>query len=355
MKNQIDLVKHRWAFIIVSLVIILPGIVFMLIGGLRPSIDFTGGSSWDLYFDPAKTPSSTQVEETLREAEGRYLTELRAKPNQSQFEKDLLARRNNQNFDSIAQTSDNGLIIVRTSLISDSTGEKDFLTKALQDKFGQANGFDPNKLGLTSTGPTVANEVTFRSVLAVIVSSIGILLYLAYAFRKVKRAWRYGACAIFGMVHDVFVVLGVFAILGFLFKVEVDALFVTALLTVIGFSVHDSIVVFDRIRENQLRYPGESYESLVNHSLLQTLARSVNTSLTVIFTLAALYLFGGATIRNFVLALLIGIISGTYSSIFNASMLLVIWEKGELGRFIGRKSGTSGDKSTPARPVASVR
>lgn len=323
----------------------------MILGGLRPSIDFTGGSSWDIYFDAARTPVSKEVEDTLRDAESRYLTELKAKPNQTQFEKDLLARRNNQNFEAIAQTSENGLIIVRTSLISDSTGEKDFLTKALQEKFGQSNGFDPNKLGLTSTGPTVANEVTVRSVLAVIVASVGILLYLAYAFRKVKRAWRYGACAIFGMVHDVFVVLGIFAILGFFFKVEVDALFVTALLTVIGFSVHDSIVVFDRIRENQLRYPGEAYENLVNHSLLQTLARSVNTSLTVLFTLAALYLFGGATIRNFVLALLIGIVSGTYSSIFNASMLLVIWEKGELGRFFGRKSGSNSAKPQPAASV----
>jgi preprotein translocase subunit SecF len=137
---------------------------------------------------------------------------------------------------------------------------------------------------------------------------------------------------VFALVHDALLVLGAFSILGRMFSVELDALFITAVLTVIGFSVHDTIVVFDRVRENIIRHQGESFESVVNHSLAQTLARSINTSITVLLTLITLRLFGGVTIHNFVLALLIGITSGTYSSIFNASLLLVSWENGELAR-----------------------
>jgi preprotein translocase subunit SecF len=165
---------------------------------------------------------------------------------------------------------------------------------------------------------------------------VGILAYLSWAFRRVRNPWRYGTCAVFALVHDALLVLGVFSILGRLFHIELDALFITAVLTVIGFSVHDTIVVFDRIRENLGRYVGESFETVVNHSLTQTLGRSLNTSITVLLTLTTLLLFGGVTIRTFVLALIIGIAAGTYSSIFNASLLLVIWENGELARFFGR-------------------
>ena len=178
---------------------------------------------------------------------------------------------------------------------------------------------------------SVASETTRNAFLAVLAASVFILLYVWFAFRKVTRPWRYGACAIIALLHDVLVVLGVFSILGWLLHVQIDALFITALLTVVGFSVHDSIVVFDRIRENMTRRTSETFEQVVNASLIQTMARSLNTSLTVLFTLSALTLFGGTTIRTFTLALLVGIFSGTYSSIFNASMLLVIWERGELG------------------------
>jgi preprotein translocase subunit SecF len=141
------------------------------------------------------------------------------------------------------------------------------------------------------------------------------------------------------LVHDALAVLGIFSILGRVFGVELDSLFIVAVLTVIGFSVHDTIVVFDRIRENSVRHAGEPFEDIVNHSLMQTIGRSLTTSLTVLLTLLALWLFGGVTIRHFVLALMIGIIAGTYSSIFNASMLLVVWEKGEIGQFFGRLFG----------------
>lgn len=182
-----------------------------------------------------------------------------------------------------------------------------------------------------SVSPAIAAQTTNRAVLAVLAASIFILLYVWFAFRKVPKPWRYGTCAIIALLHDVLVVVGVFSILGWVANVQIDTLFITALLTVVGFSVHDTIVVFDRIRENMQRRTTESFEQVVNASLVQTLARSLNTSLTVLFTLSALTLFGGDSIRTFTLALLIGIFSGTYSSIFNASMLLVIWEKGELG------------------------
>jgi preprotein translocase SecF subunit len=205
----------------------------------------------------------------------------------------------------------------------------------------------------SEVGASVAAETTQNAVLAVIAASVAILLYVWFSFRKVAKPWRYGTCAIIALLHDVLVVLGVFSILGWLFNIQIDALFITALLTVVGFSVHDTIVVFDRIRENMQRRTTETFEQVVNASLVQTMARSLNTSLTVLFTLSALTLFGGASIRNFTLTLLIGIFSGTYSSIFNASMLLVIWEKGELG--LGRLRREQTPDGRPVRELAGTR
>jgi preprotein translocase SecF subunit len=185
-------------------------------------------------------------------------------------------------------------------------------------------------------GPAIASETTTNAIFAVAFASLFILGYITWAFRHVG-GWRqssvYGACAIIALLHDAFVILGLWAIFGHFFDFKVDTLFVTAVLTVIGFSVHDTIVVFDRVRENLARRTGESFEEVVNASLVQTMSRSLNTSLTVLITLSALTLFGGATIRSFTLALLIGIASGTYSSIFNASMLLVVWHTGEWRRW----------------------
>jgi preprotein translocase subunit SecF len=185
---------------------------------------------------------------------------------------------------------------------------------------------------------TIGQQVQQRAILAVVVATLFILLYISFAFRKVPHPFRFGTCAIIALVHDVLVVLGLFAIFGRLINETVDALFVTAVLTVIGFSVHDTIVIFDRIRENLGRRIGEPFDLVVNNAILQSMARSLNTSLTVLLTLTALLIFGGASIRIFVLTLLIGITSGTYSSIFNASPLLVVWEYDELGigRFLRR-------------------
>jgi preprotein translocase SecF subunit len=192
------------------------------------------------------------------------------------------------------------------------------------------SGFYMSQLITSTVSGSVAAETTRNAFFAVLAASVLILLWIWFSFRKVDRPWRYGTSAIIAVLHDVLVVLGVFSILGWLIGFQVDALFITALLTVVGFSVHDTIVVFDRIRENMQRRTSETFDQVVNASLVQTMARSLNTSLTVIFTLSALTLFGGASIRPFTLALLVGIISGTYSSIFNASMILVMWDKGEL-------------------------
>jgi preprotein translocase subunit SecF len=180
-----------------------------------------------------------------------------------------------------------------------------------------------------SVGPSIGKEVAQRAAGAVGLAALGILVYITYAFRGVDHAFRYGVAAIIAMLHDVLLVLGVESILGHFLGWEADALFLTALLTVIGFSVHDSIVVFDRIRENERLHRQLDYETLVNHSIVQTLDRSINTQLTVMLTLLALVLFGGSTIRHFVVILLIGVFSGTYSSIFNAAPILVVWENKE--------------------------
>jgi len=179
-----------------------------------------------------------------------------------------------------------------------------------------------------SIGPTIGSETTTNAVKGIGIASILVVLYIAWSFRKVSKpasSWRFGICAIIALLHDVLVVVGTFSILGHFFHVEIDSLFVTALLTVIGFSVHDTIVVFDRIRENLKRTYAMSFPVVVNDSILQTLTRSLNTSLTVLLVLLALLLFSGESTRWFIVALLIGVFSGTYSSIFNASPLLVLW------------------------------
>ncbi len=171
-------------------------------------------------------------------------------------------------------------------------------------------------------GPVVSADLIQQAVLLILIGSLGILAWITVRFHDVK----FGVTALVALLHDVIVVVGVFAILGTFTGIEVDALFVTAMLTVIGFSVHDTIVVFDRVRENKSRHAGEPFDQIVNHSILQTLGRSLLTSFTVVLTLLALFLFSSGSIRTFTFALLIGIISGTYSSIFNASPLLVVWQ-----------------------------
>jgi preprotein translocase subunit SecF len=197
-----------------------------------------------------------------------------------------------------------------------------------------------NELSFDSVGPTVSSTIAMSAIISLVLVSLAIVLYIAFAFRNAPppvSPWSFGFMAIAALLHDALFVLGVFSLLGHFFGVEIDALFVTAILTVIGFSVHDTIVVFDRIRENLRRDKG-NFENVVNNSILETIARSINTSMTVLLTLLALFLFGGQSIRLFILALLIGIASGTYSSIFNASPLLVTWHNWRLKRLAKAKT-----------------
>jgi preprotein translocase SecF subunit len=226
-------------------------------------------------------------------------------------------------------------ILTRTTINPTATNNSQDLTvPKIQESILNHGGPYLALVSSSQVGPEVAAQTTGNAALAVLAASALILVYVWFSFRKIPKAFRYGACAIVALLHDVLVVLGVFSILGHFFNIQISALFITALLTVIGFSVHDTIVVFDRIRENMQRRSVETFAEVVNASLVQTMARSLNTSLTVLFTLLTLTLFTGginADVHTFTLTLLIGIFSGTYSSIFNASMLLVVWDNGELG------------------------
>jgi preprotein translocase SecF subunit len=225
-------------------------------------------------------------------------------------------------------------VLIRSKELKE--GEKVQIQDDLAARFGTMT-----ELRFDQVGPTVGREVTRSATIAIAAAALVIMGFIVFAWRKVPNAFRYGVCATAATLHDVLVTMGVFAILGLLLGWEADALFLTAMLTVTGYSVQDSIVVFDRIRENIPKRRGETYETIVNRSLLETIHRSLATQLNAIFILIAILFFGGATIRQFIATLLIGLISGTYSSIFTAVPLLVVWEKGEIGGFFRRLSGRS--------------
>jgi preprotein translocase subunit SecF len=230
-----------------------------------------------------------------------------------------------------AQTSIPDTILIRTKEMQPA--DKTRIEDALKSRYGAFI-----ELNFQSVGPAIGAEVARAAAIAVAMAALGMLLYIWFAFRQVPNAFRYGTAAVLAMLHDVLVVLGLESILGYVFGWQVDSLFLTALLTVIGFSVHDTIVVFDRIRENMIRHRGEDFELIVNHSIIQTLDRSINTQLTVMFTLLAMVLFGGVTIRHFVTILLLGVFSGSYSSIFNAASILVVWENREWRTWFRRQA-----------------
>jgi preprotein translocase subunit SecF len=287
--------RKNWYFGI-SLLFLIPGIIALFLWGLNLSIDFTGGSRLTLAFKNNVTDSN--VESVSRVLE-------------------------NQQIKIASIEKSKKLIFVRTSPL-DSAQNNRFVSR-LSKEFR-----DVKQQEFETIGPTIGQETTWNALKAVGIASILIVIYITWSFRSVPKpasSFRFGVCAIVALIHDVLVVVGVFAILGHFLNVEVDSLFVTAILTVIGFSVHDTIVVFDRIRENLRRTGSSNFAKTVNESIIQTIGRSVNTSLTVVLVLVALLLFGGESIRWFVVALLIGIISGTYSSIFNAAPLLVLWQE----------------------------
>ena len=287
--------KKYWYFLI-SLIVIIPGIISLILFGLNLSIEFTGGSNITFSFPQELSNSKTAVVKKI-------FTDNKIK------------------VDSIDKSGN--LIYVKTQSVSEKQDIQ--INNDIKIKLGS---FKQEQY--ETVGPTIGSEITVNAIKALIIASILIVLYITWSFRKVPKpasSFRFGVAAIVALIHDVLVLLGLFSIFGHFFGVQIDSLFVTAILTVIGFSVHDTIVVFDRIRENLRRVGGENFSEVVNDSILQTLDRSLNTSLTVILVLIALLLFGGDSIRWFVVALLIGITSGTYSSIFNAAPLLVVWQE----------------------------
>ncbi|MDP6511872.1 MAG: protein translocase subunit SecF [SAR202 cluster bacterium] len=295
----------RGWFFIFSVLVILPGIVFLAIApGLRPGIDFTGGSTVTLEFQDPVTQADLREE---------------------------LASLGHQ--DALVQQLEDQVFFIRTKELDDPARE------ALLN--GTEQNLSPNgaqELSFDLVSPVVASETILNAIYAVLAATVGIFIYVWWAFRNVPSPFRYGAAAIIALLHDAIIVIGIFAILGVLIEMEVGTMFLIAILTVIGYSVNDTIVVFDRIRENVLTFPNRELSEVVNLSISETIGRSLNTSLTLLITLMALMLFGGSTIREFLLVLLIGVVAGTYSSIAIASQALISWEYGDFKRVILRRN-----------------
>jgi preprotein translocase subunit SecF len=317
-----DFVGKRKIFYILSAVILLVSIVFMIPAGpmgLKWGIEFTSGSTMTMQFDQSISQddlTSAMVELGHGEAKVKEVVGQEGSSGSTFFV------RTKKLVDHV-QGSDTGTTVPEQQKIKD----------ALIVKFGTMDITESYDID-----STMAKGIASKAVIAVILASIGILLYIAWAFRKMKHAFRLGVCAIIALLHDAVICIGVYAIMGTFFVVEVDAMFITAILTVIGYSVNDTIVVYDRIRENSLKNPGLPLGTVINNSIMETISRSINTSMTVVFVLLSLYLIGGPSIHNFVLVLLVGVIVGTYSSIFIASQLLLDWEGGRVGRIFGRLS-----------------
>lgn len=303
---MIDILSKRYWYFLISVLVILPGIAILATAGLPLSIDFTGGSLLEVQFDPGKTLQPADVV-ALYESAGID--------------------------DAQVQTTENGTLLIRSSFLDNE--QRDGIISTME----AGSGSDVTVIRFDSVGPSIGSQVASRAALAVAVAAIGVVVFITYVFRNVPNAFRYGICAIIAMAHDVAVVFSIAGIGYLLLDWQIDALFLTALLTVIGFSVQDKVVVFDRIRENTTIFRRLEYEKLVNHSIVQTLQRSINTQLmTVEFLLLALALFGGITLQEFAVILLVGLFSGTYSSIFIAASILVLWERREWETWFRRKA-----------------
>lgn len=306
-----NIVGRRKLWFAISLIVIVPGTLSLLIWGLKPGIDFTGGQEIEV----SGTLNQAQLHDIIGKTGVKDITVTTAGENR------LLVRYSDQ-----------------------GTGESEAVHQQIKAQLAQNN---LSETAFSSVGPAVSRDITRNAILSVLLAALAIICYIAFAFRKTPppvSPWSFGVTAIIAVLHDVLLVLGIFSLLGHFFGVEVDSLFVTAILTVIGFSVHDTIVVYDRIRENLRRY-NKPFEELVNESILETLARSINTSLTVLVVLLAFFLFGGDSIRFFMLALLLGILSGTYSSIFNAAPLLVVYNNWKIKRANSGKGKLKVDKA----------
>ena len=292
-----DFVGKRFWFFIISLLVIAPGIIFLILApGLRPGIDFTGGSSMTLRFSDESNINQQQVRDQLTTLGYQEAT---------------------------VQNLGENSFFIRTKELNEE--DKDTLVTNITTSLDE--GAENVLQGFDLVSPIVAQETVMNALWAILAAAVGIFIYIWWAFRSVPSPFRYGLAAIVALIHDTIIVIGIFAILGELMQTEVNTMFLIALLTVIGYSVNDTIVVFDRIRENVLIYSNRAFPEIVNLSISETIGRSLNTSFTLVITLIALVLFGGATIREFLFVLLIGVVVGTYSSIAIASQVLVSWDQ----------------------------
>ena len=299
-----DFVGKRFWFFIISLLVITPGIIFLILApGLNPGIDFTGGSSMTLRFSNDSNINQEQVRDQL------FALSYEEATVQNLGENSFFVRT--RELDEIA----------KDALVTNITSSLD-------------EGAENVLQGFDLVSPIVAQETVMNAFWAIIAAAIGIFIYIWWAFRNVPSPLRYGLAAIVALIHDTIIVIGIFAILGELMNMEVNTMFLIALLTVIGYSVNDTIVVFDKIRENVLIHSNRAFPEIVNLSISETISRSLNTSFTLLITLVALILFGGATIREFLLVLLIGVAAGTYSSVAIASQVLVSWDQKTIGKLI---------------------
>lgn len=310
-KNKVKVVKYRWLWMICSAILLIPGIIAMIYSSvtysshspLKVGIDYTGGTILQYgLVQNLENSDVSKIRNALQDigVENPYIQVLNVNNEQQKN----------------TESTINSIISIRTKFIDKDSDAEDKITAELQKDYD-----NPELISVSSVGPTMGKELFKNSLIALTLAILGIIAYLSFRFR-----FDYALAAIFGLVHDVIFVCGVFSILGLVYNVQIDGLFVTAILTVIGFSVHDTIVVFDRIREN-LRYYSKkmSFGEIVDASVNQTIARSINTSVTTLITLLALYFFGGVTTRDFVLCMMLGILIGTYSSIFFCSMLIDFW------------------------------
>jgi preprotein translocase subunit SecF len=303
--------RRPWFFLL-SLLVILPGIVFLILApGLNPGIDFTGGSSITMQFPEGAGANQKAIREKLQ-AIG--------------YPESTVQNLGNSTIDDERYD----LFFLRTKTLDET--EKDVLVATLNDQYSpeQTNTL----LSFDLVSAVIAQETVINACWAVLAATIGIFFYVWWAFRKVPRPIRYGLAAIVALLHDTLIVVGIFAILGYFLDTEVNTMFLIALLTVIGYSVNDTIVVFDKIRENVMTYTNRPFPEVVNLSISETMGRSLNTSFTLLVALLALLLFGGATIREFLYVLIIGVIAGTYSSIAIATQVLVSWDQKTIGKLI---------------------
>ena len=303
--------RRPWFFLI-SFLVILPGIIFLILApGLNPGNDFTGGSSLTMQFPEGSEANQKAIREKLKVIG---------------YPESTVQNLGN----SIIDEERYDLFFLRTKTLDET--KKDELVDTLNSQFSpeQTNTL----LSFDLVSAVIAQETVINACWAVLAAALGIFFYVWWAFRKVPRPIRYGLAAIVALVHDTLIVVGIFAILGYFLDTEVNTMFLIAILTVIGYSVNDTIVVFDKIRENVLTYTNRPFSEVVNLSISETMSRSLNTSFTLLVTLMALLLFGGATIREFLYVLIIGVIVGTYSSIAIATQVLVSWDQKTIGKLI---------------------